>query len=121
MSISHVELELAREPAHPFGDRDHVYDLYLPVLADGRLDAARAKCCDGRCRFRCRKPGACEACGTIRLKDHDRLELDYGDAPGTGEVRLPPTDAPFAPGRLLPIADNGGKVHMYQILFIRQE
>ena len=43
MSISHVELELAREPAHPFGDREHVYDLYLPIRADGRIDGTLVK------------------------------------------------------------------------------
>lgn len=121
MAITHVELELAREPAHPFGDREHLYDLYLPILADGRIDGERAKCCDGRCRFRCRKPGACEAHGTIHLSDGGRLELEYGDAAGNGEVSLPEIDGPFRPGQLLPIADDNGEAHLFQVLFIRQE
>jgi len=120
MSISHVELELAREPAHPFGDREHVYDLYLPIRADGRIDGERATCGDGRCRFRCRKPCGCEFRGTLHLHD-GRLELKYGDAAGNGEVRLPATGSPFLPGRTVSIADEQGEAHVFQVLFVRQE
>jgi hypothetical protein len=120
MPISHVELELAREPAHPFGDREHAYDLYLPLLDDGRIDAARARCCDGHCRFRCRRPGQCEVRGAIRLEAADKLALDSVEA-GSGEVHLPSVGGPFRPGELLPIADASGGTHLFQILSIRQE
>ena len=120
MPISHVELELAREPAHPFGDRGHAYDLYLPLLDDGRIDAVRAKCCDGHCRFRCRRPGQCEVRGALRLEAADKLTLEAAGA-GTGELRLPSIDGSFRPGELLSIADANGKTHLFQILSIRQE
>jgi hypothetical protein len=121
MSISHVELELAREPAHPFGNREHVYDLYLPILADGRIDGERTTCCNGRCRFRCRKPCGCEFRGTLHLHGDGRLELKYGDTAASGEVRLPASDSPFLPGRTVSIADEQGEAHFFQVLFVRQE
>ena len=120
MSITHVELELAREPAHPFGDREHAYDLYLPLGADGRIDGERARC-DGRCRFLCRKPGGHCNFGVIRLSGADRLRLEYGNSPGTGEIGLPGIDEPFHPGQLLPITDLSGEVHLFQVIFARQE
>jgi hypothetical protein len=121
MSITHVELELAREPAHPYGNRDYTYDLYLPIRTDGRLDGDRARCCDGHCRFRCQKPDGCKAHGTIRLSGGDRLELDYGNTGGGGEVSLPGKDVPLRPGQLLPIADDDGEAHLFQVLSMRQE
>ncbi|HWV01976.1 MAG TPA: hypothetical protein VN109_12485 [Devosia sp.] len=120
MSMAHVELELAREPAHPFGDREHIYDLYLPLRADGRIDGERAEC-DGRCRFRCRKPDGRTTFGTIRLGREGRLQLEYCDVPGSGQVALPNIDNPFHAGQLLPIADLSGEAHLFQVLFVRQE
>jgi hypothetical protein len=67
MPITHVELELAPEPEHPFGDGEHLYDLYLPTMADGRIDPDQVWCCAGRCQFRCRRPGACKLSGAIRI------------------------------------------------------
>jgi hypothetical protein len=121
MAITHVELELAREPAHPYGNREYTYDLYLPIRTDGRIDGDRAGCCDGHCRFRCRKPGGCKAHGTIRLSGGDRLELDYGGTRGSGKVSLPGRDIPLRPGQLLPIADDNGEAHLFQVLSLRQE
>jgi hypothetical protein len=120
MSITHVELELAREPAHPYGNREYTYDLYLPIRADGRIDD-RARCCDDHCRFRCRKPGGCRAHGTIHLSGGDRLELHYGHASGGGEISLPGRGIPLRPGQLLPIADDTGEAHLFQVLSVRQE
>lgn len=120
MPIAHVELELAREPAHPFGDREHAYDLYLPLCADGRIDGERARC-NGHCRFLCRRPGGGSDFGVIRLSGTDRLRLEYGNSSDTGEVGLPEMDGPFHPGQLLPITDLSGEVHLFQVLFIRQE
>ena len=35
-TVCHILLELGREPGtHPFGDPNHVYHLYLPLLPDG--------------------------------------------------------------------------------------
>lgn len=120
MLISHVELELAREPAHPFGDRDHAYDLYLPLQGDGRIDEARAQCCDGHCRFRFRRRGQSAVRGAIRLAEADRLELDFRGI-GSGEVLLSSAGGPFHAGQLLAIADVKGKTQLFQILSIRHE
>jgi hypothetical protein len=120
MPLAHVELELAREPAHPFGDREHIYDLYLPLRADGRIDGTR-EACDGRCRFRCRKPDGCKTFGTIRLESDGRLQLECCDIPGSGQVALLDTDNPLQAGQLLPIEDLSGEAHLFQVLFVRQE
>ena len=41
-AMSHITLELAREPGHPHGDRGHGYHLYLPLTADGRTGTPEA-------------------------------------------------------------------------------
>ena len=52
-TISHITLELARETEHPHGSNQHVYHLYLPLLPDGSIDAARWR----KTRALCRVPG----------------------------------------------------------------
>jgi hypothetical protein len=121
MSITHVELELAREPEHPFGNRECMYDLYLPIRDDGRIDRNRANHCREDCRFRCRRPDGCKVHGAISLVDSGRLELAYGDALPNGEIRLPEPDGPLHPGQLLPIVDGNGEAHLFQVLSVRQE
>jgi hypothetical protein len=45
-----IRLELAREPAHPGGDRRHGYVFVAPLDGDGRLDAKAWKTYRDECR-----------------------------------------------------------------------
>ena len=121
MPITHVELELAPGPTRPFGDGEHVYDLYLPILADGRIDRRRLECCDGHCRFRCRRPGACKLAGVIRLGPMGELSLHSAEAGEAGRIALAAEQCRFRAGDLLPISEDGADPGLFQVAWTREE
>jgi hypothetical protein len=121
MPITHVELELAPGPAHPFGDGEHVYDLYLPTLFDGRIDHDRLRGCGGHCRVRCRRPGGRRLDGRIRLGPAGDLCLESADAVGSGRIAMAVDQCRFRAGDLLPIAEGNGHVGLFQVLWTREE
>ena len=51
-NFRHVRLLLAREKAHPEGERGEGYDLLVPLDAEGRLDAREWKIHQAACRVR---------------------------------------------------------------------
>lgn len=118
MGLAHVELELAREPGHPFGDRDYVFQLHLPIREDGRLDADQVGRCADHCRFRRRRPDRGEARGPIRLAPGGELRLGLPEGDARIEVEAPRHR--FRPGELLPVVE-GGERHIFQVLWIRPE
>ena len=121
MPITHVELELAPGPTRPFGDGEHVYDLYLPILPDGYIDRGRLACCDGHCHFRCRRPGDCKRTGVIRLGPTGELSLDSGDAAEKRRIAMAAEQCRFRAGDLLPICEDGAEAGMFQVAWTREE
>lgn len=50
--LTHLRLELAREPGHPDGSTRHGYELVAPLDEQGRLDPVAWKALKERCRVR---------------------------------------------------------------------
>jgi hypothetical protein len=121
MPITHVELELAPGPKRPFGDGNHVYDLYLPILADGHIDQSRLGCCDGHCHFRCRRPGDCRLAGLIRLDSSGELALHSRETGEAGRIAMAAEQCRFRAGDLLPISEDGEAPGLFQVAWTREE
>lgn len=116
--ICQVELELGREPQHPFGERGRLYHLYLPLKADGSLDADALRGNRGCCRGRRLRAGDGPAEGRIVLGAQGELVLEYDDAPfRQSVVRL--NSAPLAVGESVPIAEADGELHEFQVISVR--
>ncbi|MEO8883219.1 MAG: hypothetical protein ABI377_07410 [Devosia sp.] len=116
--ICQVELELGREPQHPFGERGRLYHLYLPLKADGSLDADALRGNRGCCRGRRLRVGHEPAEGRISLGAQGELVLEYDDAPlHQSIVRL--NAAPLAVGESVPIAEADGELHEFQVISVR--
>jgi hypothetical protein len=117
-AISHIVLELAREPGHPQGDPAHVYHLYLPLLADGRIDADGWRRSRSLCRVRRARPGEVEASGQIRHGPGGHWFLDY---PGTqqDEAGFRLEDERFTIGEYVSIREDDDRLHTFRVTSIR--
>jgi hypothetical protein len=121
-TLSHIVLELARGPGHPFGDRRKGYHLYLPLSADGRIDAAACGQNHHYCRVRKFAPGAAERCGRIVRGPGGKWMIDYAEDAPCQEARGFHLDAErFAPGECVQIRDDDGTVHAFQVILVRPE
>ena len=116
--ICQVELELGREPQHPFGERGRLYHLYLPLTADGSLDADALRGNRGCCRGRRLRDGDGPAEGRIVLGAQGELVLEYDDGLlRESIVRL--SSAPLAVGKSVPIVEADGESHEFQVISVR--
>ncbi len=121
-TLSHIKLELAREPGHPLGDRNHGYHLYLPLLADGRVDGEAWPHVHHACRVRRFRPGEDEQHGRILRGAGGQWTFDYDertDADDEHGFRL--KDEVFTPGEYVSIREDDGKMHTFQVISIRPE
>lgn len=121
-AMSHITLELAREPGHPHGDRGHGYHLYLPLTADGRVDGDAWHRFQHACRVRRFRPGEEEKHGRILRGPGGQWRFDYDertDADDEHGFRL--REETFLPGEYLSIREDDGKLHTFQIIAIRPE
>ncbi len=119
-TISHIELELAREPGHPLGDRDHAYHLYLPLHADGSIDAKAWHQNQAACRVRRMRPNEPEARGRIVHGPGGRWIFDYTDQTDRDdEVGFRFETERFVPGEYLSIREDDGKTHVFQVIAVR--
>lgn len=115
-AISHITLELAREPGHPDGDRHHVYHLYLPLKADGHIDGAAFPSLKALCHVRRQRPGQAEAHGRIVHGPGGRWMLDYDDASSRDdEVGFHFRDEAFVVGEYVSILEDDGKQHPFRV------
>ena len=117
-AISHIVLELAREPGHPHGDPAHVYHLYLPLLADGRIDAEGWRQSRPLCRVRRERPGEEEVSGQIRHGPGGRWILDYPGAQ-SDEVGFRLEDEYFVIGEYVSIREDDDRLHTFRVTSIR--
>lgn len=121
-TLTHVVLELAREPGHPTGDRNHGYHLYLPLTADGRIDTAAWKRSPAVCRVRRFRPNEEEAHGRVRHGSGGRWIFDYSDRDDfEDETGFRLGDEVFVPGEYISIREDDGKLHTFQVVSTRPE
>jgi hypothetical protein len=121
-AISHIILELAREREHPQGDRNHGYHLYLPLTADGQIDAKSWRAHQSSCLVRKFTPGAEERRGRIVHRQGGRWTFDYTDESSRDDehgFRL--KDERFVPGEYVSIRENDGKMRTFQVILVRPE
>lgn len=121
-TLTHVVLELARERAHPVGDRNHGYHLYLPLTDEGRIDAEAWKRLRSACRVRRFRPNEEEAHGRIRHGSGGRWIFDYSDRDDfDDETGFRLSDESFVPGEYISIREDDGQLHTFQVVSTRTE
>lgn len=121
-ALTHIMLELAREPGHPTGDRNHGYHLYLPLTGEGKIDVAAWKQAPASCRVRRFRPNEEEAHGRVRLGRNNRWIFDYdGRSEFDDEMGFRLGDEPFVPGEYVSIREDDGKLHTFQVVSARPE
>lgn len=119
-AISHIRMELAREPGHPLGDRGHVYHLYLPLTADGHIDAEAWQRNRQLSRVRRQRPGEPEARGLIVHGPGGRWIFDYTEETDRdNESGFNLNTECFVPGEYVSIREDDGKMHTFQIVSVR--
>lgn len=118
--IFHIALELAREPDHPFGDREHVYHLYLPLKNTGEIDAEGWRRSQSLCRVRRLRPNQAEANGRILQGLYGQWIFDYADAcKADDELGFRLEMERFVRGDYVLIREDDCKFHTFQVVSIR--
>jgi len=121
-SLTHVVLELAREPGHPLGDREHGYHLYLPLTAEGRIDADAFRDQRPLCRVRRFRPGEAEAHGRVIHGPGGQYRFVYGDGEIVeDEVGFRLGTECFVPGEYVSVREDDGHMHTFQVVSCRPE
>jgi hypothetical protein len=120
--ISHVQLELAREPGHPFGDPGHIYHLYVPLTNEGHIDVDEFRKHHHICRVRRHRPGEPEAHGRIVHGPGGRWMFDYDDnTDRDNELAFRHQDERLVPGEYVSIREDDGRLHTFQVVAVRAE
>lgn len=120
--LQHIALELAREPGHPLGDREHCYHLYLPLTENGHIDAAAYQRQRLHCRVRRFRPGEAEAHGHIVRQPGGRWTFAYdGVGEPAEETGFRLDDERFMPGEYVSIREDDGRMHTFQVVAVREE
>lgn len=121
-TISHILLELAREPGHPLGDRSHGYHLYLPLKEDGTIDVTAYEKHRPACRVRRFRPNEAETHGRVRHGPGGRWFFDYDlDRDSDDEAGFRLGTERFVPGEYVSVREDDGKLHTFQIILVRPE
>ncbi len=117
--LSHIALELAPCLEHRFGDAQHIYDLYLPLGADGRLDLQALQ--QGETGVvRRLKPSGHELRGRIALTREGRLAFDFPLRASNHAPGFPSPPDRFVIGRTLKIVEDDGEPRPFQVIAIRR-
>jgi len=118
-TISHIVLELAREPQHPFGDPGHVYHLYLPLLPDGRIDAEGWRRSRSLCRVRRLRTDQAEVVGRIVHGPGGHWHFEYPHANVGDEAGFRLQSERFVPGEYVSIREDDDCFHTFQVIAIK--
>ena len=119
--ISHIKLDLAREPGHPQGDPSHSYHLYLPLTDDGHIDATAWRANQAVCHVKRTRPNEEDARGRILHGPGGRWIFDYdGDSVRDDEVGFKLGAERFVPGEYISIREDDGKTHTFRVVSIQQ-
>lgn len=117
--ISHIVLELAREPGHPFGDPGHAYHLYLPLLPDGLIDAEGWRRSRSLCRVRRLRKNRVETVGRILHGPGGHWIFDYPDGELDDEAGFRLERERFVPGEYVSIREDDDRYHTFQVVSIK--
>lgn len=118
--LSHIIMELARVPEHPYGDRRYGYHFYLPLTQEGRIDLAVPRRMRDRCRVRRFRPDADERHGRILHNGDGAWHFDYDDASqADDETGFTWSQERFVPGAYVSIRENDGRSRTYQVISVR--
>ena len=119
--ISHIKLDLAREPGHPQGDPSHSYHLYLPLTDDGHIDAGAWRANQAVCHVKRTRPNEEDARGRILHGPGGRWIFDYdGNSARDDEVGFKLGAERFVPGEYISIREDDGKTHTFRVVSIQQ-
>lgn len=117
--VSHIVLELAREPGHPAGDARHAYHLDVPLDTDGRIDAAGWRQQRDLYQVRRLRPGEAEARGAILHGPGGRWTFDYTDESSRDdETGFRFGDERFVVGEYVSIREDDGKMHTFRVVSV---
>lgn len=109
-----VKLLLAREKAHPHGEREEGYDLLVPLDAKGRLDAIQWKAHQAACRVRRFGGPEGERIGRLRRKPGGQWYFDYTAGEGDDEIGFHFGEERFVTGEYVSV-NREGAMHTYQV------
>jgi hypothetical protein len=119
-NMSMIKLELAREPDHPHGDRDHGYVLRLPLTSDGSIDADAYRKNPALCSILRQRPGEAAIRGRVVHGPGGRWSFDYDDTTANDdEAGFRLSEERFVPGEYVSIREDDGKLHTFQVVFVR--
>ncbi len=113
-NFRHVKLLLAREKAHPQGEREEGYDLLVPLNAEGRLDAGQWKTHQASCRVRRFGGPEGERIGRLRRKPGGQWYFDYTEGERDDEIGFHLGEERFVTGEYVSVKRNGA-THTYQV------
>jgi hypothetical protein len=114
-----IRLELARESAHPEGDRRTGYELVAPLDDEGRLDAELWRAHKDNCRVRRFRGGENDEIGRLARHPGGSWYFDYDpQSSRDDEAGFRLKDERFRPGEYVSIADEGGTMHTYRVVAV---
>lgn len=117
--LTQVVLELAREPGHPHGDRDHGYHLNLPLDDSGLIDQQAYEHLARACTVKCYRPHEAARNGKVR-HSHGQWIFDYDDRQEFDDETGFRLEAErFVPGEYISIRESDGVMHTFQIISVR--
>ncbi len=115
-----IHLELAREPGHPVGDSSHGYDLFLPLLEDGKIDVETSKQHKDSCRVRRIRQDEKQV-GLIRHRGANQWVFDYDKAThADDEAGFRLGDEHFVVGEYISVREADGNMHTFRVVSVRQ-
>jgi hypothetical protein len=114
-TLTHIRLELAREPGAPAGNPQDGWDIVAVLDAEGRLDAAGCRDQAERLHVRRFEDNQTIATGTLRQGPGGKwlLDLEPEDAPDATGFRF--GEERFVAGEYVSLTDADGDSHTYVV------
>lgn len=114
-TLTHIRLELAREPGSPAGNPQDGWDIVAVLDTDGRLDPAGCRDQAGRLHVRRFESNQTVATGTLRQGPGGKWLLDLApeDAPDATGFRF--GEERFVPGEYVSLIDADGETHTFVV------
>jgi hypothetical protein len=114
-TLTHIRLELAREPGAPAGNPQDGWDIVAVLDADGKLDADGCRDQSDRLHVRRFEDDQTVATGTLRQGPGGKWMLDLApeDAPDATGFRF--GEERFVTGEYVSLIDADGDTHPYVV------
>lgn len=118
MTLYTIHMELAREPAHPQGSKDHGYDFVAPLTADGALDLEVWRSQREVCTVRRFWAGEPDRLGHLsHIGSHWRFHYP-GEAADEDDPIFRLGAHKIEPGEYISIDEDDGEQHTFHILSV---